>query len=240
MPTDSDESRRSPASRADVTLESGGLGRRLLWHLRGRSVQENEAGRDAPTWEMVTAAEARAAAAETRIAQLESQLTEALARIAALEEENRKLRARLDRDSSNSSKPPSSDSPWSKAEGRRKKTRKRTGRKAGGQPGHKGQTRQMRPADEADEVHHRHPDECDGCGLGLGEADETGAPLAHQQYELPPLALSLIHFWLHRRRCPGCGRVTVAKLSKEEASGQAPASPPSSAWAPATTASRAG
>jgi len=160
--------------------------------------------------------------AEARVAQLEAQLTEALARIAALEEENRKLRTRLDRDSSNSSKPPSSDPPWAKAGERRKKTRKRTGRKAGGQPGHKGQTRQMRPADEADEVHHRHPDECDGCGLGLGEADETGAPLAHQQYELPPLALSLIHFWLHRRRCPGCGKVTVAKLSKEEASGQGP------------------
>jgi transposase len=42
------------------------------------------------------------------------------------------------------------------------------------------------------------------------------------QYELPPLVLQLIHYWLHRRRCPQCGKVTVAGLTPEEASGQGP------------------
>jgi transposase len=54
------------------------------------------------------------------------------------------------------------------------------------------------------------------------EHDEVGAPLAHQQYELPPLVLQLFHYWLHRRRCPRCGKVSVAGLSPDEASGQGP------------------
>ena len=174
-----------------------------------------EDAQGAPTWEMVAAAEkraseaeARAEAAEARVALLKTRLAEALARIAVLEEENKKLRARLEQNSSNSSRPPSSDPPGAKAENRKKKkkkkkkTRKRSGRKAGGQPGHRGRTRPLRPVQEADEVRHHHPDECEHCGHSLGEKDEAGPPVPHQQYELPPLVLLLIHNWLHRRSCP--------------------------------------
>jgi transposase len=167
-------------------------------------------------------AEARAEKAEARVAELEAQLGAALARITELGDENRRLRARLDQDSSNSSRPPSSDRPGAKAEGRRKVARVRGLRKAGGQRGHMGRTRELRPVEEADEVVHKPPDQCGGCGHGLSERDEVGAPLAHQQYELPPLVLQLIHYWLHRRRCPQCGKVTVAGLTPEEASGQGP------------------
>jgi len=170
-------------------------------------------------------AEARAAATEARAAQLEMQLAAALARIAVLEEENKKLRAQLGQDSSNSSRPPSSDPPGAKAENRKKKrkARKRSGRKAGGQLGHRGRTRPLRPVEEADEVRHHHPDECEHCGHGLGEKDEAGPPVPHQQYELPPLVLLLIHNWLHRRSCPGCGKTTVAGLPDgESTSGQGP------------------
>ena len=50
--------------------------------------------------------------------------------------------ARLTRNSSNSSRPPSSDPPWSSKEPKRKAPAKR---KQGGQPGHKGKKRDLLP-----------------------------------------------------------------------------------------------
>jgi transposase len=78
-------------------------------------------------------------ARDVQIAQLEKRLEAALARVAQLEEENAKLREenrrlaeRLGLNSSNSSRPPSSDAP-----GTRRQSKKPTGRRPGGQPGHK-------------------------------------------------------------------------------------------------------
>ena len=59
----------------------------------------------------VDAAEARAAAAEARVKHIEGELSAAQARFAELEKESRQLKARLGKDSSNSSRPPSSDGP---------------------------------------------------------------------------------------------------------------------------------
>lgn len=148
----------------------------------------------------------------------------ALDRIRELEEEVRKLKAQLGRDSTSSSRPPSSDPPASKAKRKklRKRRRKPSGRSPGGQPGHKGTTRQMHPVEEADDVRHRFPETCGGCGTHLDGAKEAGAPLPHQLYELPPVVLELIHVWLHRLSCPHCGQVTTATLPQEESTGQGP------------------
>lgn len=139
-----------------------------------------------------------------------------------LAEENRDLRARLGKDSSNSSKSPSSDGPGAKARSRRKSKRKKSGRKPGGQPGHKGTTRHMRPPEDADEVRDRFPETCGCCGGSLAGAEESGNPVPHQQFELPPIDLMLIHFWRHRLRCPSCGETTLAELSADERTGQGP------------------
>ena len=160
--------------------------------------------------------------AEAHAARLEQELLAARERIRLLEEENRVLRARLGGDSSNSSRPPSSDGPGAKAKRRRRGKRKPSGRKAGGQPGHKGVTRELRPVEEADRVVPHFPEACSGCGHGLAGADEAGKPLPHQQYELPPLKLELTHHWLHRLICPRCRTVTAAELNPEEATGQGP------------------
>jgi len=164
----------------------------------------------------------RVAVAEQRALRLEQQLEAAHRRIEELEEENRRLRARLDKDSSNSSKPPSSDGPGAKAGKRRKSKRKPSGRKAGGQPGHEGTTRQLEPVEKADEVVDHFPKSCGCCGHGLAGADEAGDAVPHQQYELPPLRLQLIHHWRHRLQCPRCGTENLAELSPMHATGQGP------------------
>ena len=89
------------------------------------------------------------------------QLSEAVeilqARVAELE---RKI-ALLTRDSSNSSKPPSSDGPGKKPQAQRpKKSRKRN---PGGQPGHKGTKRQLAPIEEVDHVEEVLPALCESC-----------------------------------------------------------------------------
>ena len=74
-------------------------------------------------------------------AELKAQLAAALARIAELE-------ARLGMNSRNSSKPPSSDPPNVAARPKKKPS----GRKRGGQPGHKGTTRSLLPPEEVDRI----------------------------------------------------------------------------------------
>jgi transposase len=166
--------------------------------------------------------ERRATEAEQRASRLEAELAAAHARIAELEEDNRRLRARLAKDSSNSSKPPSSDGPGAKARKRRRGKRKPSGRKAGGQPGHEGTTRELEPVENADEVHDHFPTSCGCCGHGLAGANEVGDPVPHQQYELPPLRLLLIHHWRHRLQCPQCGAENLAGLDPMRRTGQGP------------------
>jgi len=93
-------------------------------------------------------------ARDVQIAQLEKRLEAALEHIARLEEENAKLREenrrleeRLGLNSSNSSKPPSSDAP-----GTPRQPKKPTGRRPGGQPGHKKHERALLPPEDVQRV----------------------------------------------------------------------------------------
>ncbi len=86
--------------------------------------------------------EAQLAERDARIAGLEAQLAVALERIAVLEELVRQS-------SSNSSKPPSSDGPGKKYV----RHQKPSGKKRGGQPGHKGHKRALLPPEQVDQHH---------------------------------------------------------------------------------------
>lgn len=170
----------------------------------------------------LASAERRAEAAEQRAEAAEQRAEAAEQQVAELEVVVRELQARLGRDSSNSSKPPSSDGPGAKARKRRRSKRKKSGRKAGGQKGHKGVTRALRPVGEADHVSNHYPHDCGHCGGGLEGAASAGEPIPHQQYELPPVRMLLLHHWLHRLVCPDCGAVTQASLPPEARTGQGP------------------
>lgn len=148
------------------------------------------------------------AAKDARIVKLEAMLEAALERIAHLEEDNRQLREenralneRLAQNSSNSSKPPSSDAPGAPRRGQ-----KRTGRRPGGQPGHKKHERALLPLEAVHHVVELVPGECKGCQRWLHGRD--AAPRRHQVVEVPPLSAVVTEYRCHALECPGCGLVT--------------------------------
>jgi transposase len=131
-------------------------------------------------------------------------------RLAALEAELARLRARIEKDSSNSSTPPSKDSIGAKAK-RKKDLSQRVrskDRKPGGQPGHQGSGLARTSAPDRVEQAGA-PGECSGCGAGLADADQAGASWT-QIWDIPPIELEKVHWVLPRRRCGCCGKTTTA------------------------------
>ncbi len=151
------------------------------------------------------------------IAEQKRQIADAEKQIAELE---RQLALRK-QNSTNSSKPPSSDglAGEPRQRGRRKKSR----RKAGGQAGHRGAHRPLAPIAEVDEIRAILPDQCQRCGHALPSQREpvqtTGKPQRHQVTELPPIRARTIEYQCHRVVCPECGKGTRAAVP-EEATGR--------------------
>src|SRR5580704_291780 len=109
-----------------------------------------------------------------------------------LEREVQELRARLEelerqlnRNSGNSSMPPSANPPWAP----RPVSRKPSGRKPGGQPGHEGHHRELLPLDQVDEVVKHKPMRCRHCGAKFAEGVSGELVDRHQVSELPRRAV---------------------------------------------------
>ncbi len=123
-------------------------------------------------------------------------------RIEQLEAEVADLRRQLGHNSRNSSRPPSSDSPFTKPAP--KSLRRRSGRKPGGQPGHPGSTLAL--VDDPNKRRRHEPGPCTGCGADLADAPEVGVE-RRQVFDLPPMRLQVTEHQLIARRC-GCGTTT--------------------------------
>jgi len=139
------------------------------------------------------------------------QLREANARLAAanagLQARVAELERRLGKDSSNSSKPPSSDGLGKPARAQRRNAERAAGRrKPGKQPGAPGA--HLAPVAEPDQVVEHVPERCGGCGEELAGAVVVGVE-ARQVFDLPVLRLGVVEHLAQRRRC-GCGQVTAA------------------------------
>lgn len=137
-----------------------------------------------------------------------------LGEIAELRKRIEELERQNNRNSGNSSMPPSSDPPMSRQE-RRAEARRRAKeslRKQGGQPGHEGKSREMAPPERVDETFEHLPVSCD-CGHAFdGSEERLGKPLAHQVWELPPIAPLIAEHRRHRLLCPACGAGRLAEL----------------------------
>lgn len=159
---------------------------------------------------------ARALVAEL-IEQLEAltgQVAAGIEQVAALAAQVEELKRIVDRDSGNSSMPPSSDAPKSRAARRRaaREAYKRSMRKPGGQPGHEGKTRELAAPERVDERRVHLPGRC-GCGhVFTGAEQRIGDPVTHQQYELPVIRPLVFEHARVRLGCPGCGRANLAEL----------------------------
>ena len=132
--------------------------------------------------EQVVERDQQIADAEKQIADAEKQIADAEKQIADLE---RQLATRK-KNSTNSSKPPSSDG-LAGTQRRRCSPRKKSGRKPGGQPGHVGQERQrVEKPDRSEEVL---PLQCKHCGSALPQVPEkwqtSGYAFSCQIVDLP-------------------------------------------------------
>lgn len=122
--------------------------------------------------------------------------------IAQLRAEVAELRRQLGQNSRNSSKPPSSDSPFAKPPP--KSLRSTSGRKPGGQKGHPGST--LAQVTDPDETLRHEPGSCGGCGDELTDAPQVGME-RRQVFDLPPMRVRVIEHQLITRRC-ACGATT--------------------------------
>jgi transposase len=129
-------------------------------------------------------------------------------RIAKLEARIAELEALLRRDSSNSNKPPSADTPGQRAE---RPSRPPTGRKPGGQPGHEAHLRKPVPAEQVTHRERHDPRCCRRCGASLRTAKQL-EPLVHQVVEIPRIVPDVTEYVLGRRRCRLCNTLTTARL----------------------------
>jgi transposase len=151
---------------------------------------------------------------DQRIAELEAENAAQKARITELEHKVEELtqlvlmlKERLDRNSDNSSKPPSSDSPDQRAERRGKGA---TGGKRGGQPGHTGSKRDLLPKEQVNEFKPLFPAECENCFSPLPKAAD--AVQRYQTVDLPVLKADVIEWLRHRVACPKCRHKTWASM----------------------------
>ena len=154
--------------------------------------------------------------AEERIAELDGlmrqQLDAVLTQNAVLHARVHELEARLAKDSHNSSKPPSSDGLARKT----KSLRRRSGKKPGGQLGHRGET--LRLVAAPDVVVEHWPAFCRSCHGPLAADAPTMLRERRQVHELPPLRLRVTEHQLLHRQCPVCGVVSAGAFPAEASS----------------------
>ena len=165
---------------------------------------------------LISEGRAREAAKDAVIAVLQARSEAQDAKIGALDQLVSELIAKTGRDSQNSSKPPSSDGPGTRADRRREERERRKTKpaqrpapgkkKRGGQDGHRGNGLAFSRTPDAKVV--LEPGECRGCGGDLA----SGAPAAAealQVVDIPGVRALVTEYLLISRRC-GCGTVTRA------------------------------
>jgi transposase len=127
--------------------------------------------------------------------------------IERLHDEVAEFKRRLGADSSNSSRPPSSDAPWSKEPARKRSSRTRSGRKPGKQLGAASASRSL--IDDPDDRLAIIPDRCGNCEASLREAAECGRQRRQIVDAGPAPEPTVTEYQRISKRCPCCGTLTT-------------------------------
>lgn len=141
-------------------------------------------------------------------AELEALVAELRVLVAGQQGQIAELRARLEGNSRNSSRPPSSDGyAKPRADASKRSLRRSSGRKQGGQEGHAGAHLQRVEVPD-DRVDHR-PERCGACDGDLADSEHVEGGETRQVFDLPEdVSLLVVEHVAQRRRC-GCGHVSA-------------------------------
>ncbi|MDQ3255179.1 MAG: IS66 family transposase [Acidobacteriota bacterium] len=149
----------------------------------------------------------RKTAALLRERQLNHQL---LRRLRELEREvERGDQQPVERDSHNSSLPPSSDLPWQRVT-RTRSLRKKTGMKVGGQFGHQGVT--LRQVAQPDQIIIHTPEVCTHCGGAHLECSQAQAFIRRQVFDIREGRVQVTEHRSEARCCAACRAISKAKF----------------------------
>ena len=153
-----------------------------------------------PSYEVLAAV---VASLRGELAEAVAALGQARAELAGARKQIAELEARLKQNPRNSSRPPSSEG-LAKPAPKPRSLRKKSGRKPGGQDGHKGTT--LAQAARPDREIRHEPGCCGRCGAGLAGRPVTGVE-RRQVFDLPPVRAEVTEHQLIEREC-GCGQRT--------------------------------
>ena len=127
--------------------------------------------------------------------------------IEVLKQRVAKLEEQVNKNSRNSSKPPSSDG-LKKSKPKPKSLRKRSGKKPGGQKGHKGHT--LEKVEEPDYIIPLTVTTC-SCHADLTNVDAVGHE-CRQVFEVPKPKLEVYEYQSEIKICPDCGKIIKASF----------------------------
>jgi len=169
---------------------------------------------DVPTYEQLQQMVGTLTARVVELEGIVSQQASEAARVVELErivaeqaDEIAELKRRSSADSSNSSRPPSSDAPWAKKPARKRSSRTKSGRKPGKQPGAPSSSRSL--VDDADDTLEIHPDRCERCDTSLAGAVESARQRRQVVDARPAPPPKVTGYQRVSKLCPCCGAVTT-------------------------------
>ena len=131
-------------------------------------------------------------------------------RISELEERVKSLEERLNKNSQNSSKPPSTDN-FAPEKPKPKSQRIKSGKKAGGQEGHIGTTLTM--VDNPDETKIYKVDKCKNCGKDQGDIKIKDYEI-RQVFDIPPVSIRVEEHRAEVKICT-CGCINTADFPED-------------------------
>jgi transposase len=155
---------------------------------------------------------------EARLVARDAELSVRDKQIAELTAQVQVLREKLDQNSGNSNRPPSSDGPGAAKRGvgrRGGSSKAKNKRKRGAQKGHRGASRVLVATDQIQNFVEFYPPACEFCSAALPETPDAD-PTRHQFVDLSPHAPHVTEFRRHEVACTRCNRRTRAAYDKNK------------------------